>query len=103
MADKAALGQRFLSRVLRRSPAKTKIPQPKHARLYVGAPRLNVCNKPSEQIRTYNAEDVYKLLTSHYQKLTLDDHVEIRKHSAAEVAEEREPGPVEDHDGFEVE
>jgi hypothetical protein len=58
-------------------------------------PRLNIRNKPSEQIHTYNAEDVYELLTSHYQKLTLDDHVEIRKHSAAEVEEEPEPESVE--------
>jgi hypothetical protein len=69
---------------------------------FVVAPRLNACNKPSKQIRNYNAEEAYKLLTSHYKKLTLDD-VEIRKQSAAEEAEEPEPGPVEDHDGFEVE
>jgi hypothetical protein len=58
-------------------------------------PTLNVCNQPNEQIRTYNAEDVYELLTSHCQKLTPDDHVEIRKQSAAEEAVEPEPGSEE--------
>jgi len=43
------------------------------------------------------------LSTSYYQKFTLDDHVEIRKQSAAEGAEVPEPGPVEEHGGFEAE
>jgi len=44
-----------------------------------------------------------RVVISHYHKLALDDQVEIRKQSVAEEVEEPEPGPVEDHDGFEVE
>jgi hypothetical protein len=47
--------------------------------------------KPSAQIRTYNAEEVFELQNSHDQELTLDDLVEIRKQSAFEEAEETEP------------
>jgi hypothetical protein len=34
-------------------------------------------------------------LTSHYQKLTPDEHVEIRNQSTSEEAVEPEPGPEE--------
>jgi hypothetical protein len=43
------------------------------------------------QIRTYDAEDIFELLTFRDQELTLDDLVEIRKQSALEGAEEPEP------------
>lgn len=45
------------------------------------------------QIRTYNAEGVFKLKYND-QKLTLD-HLEIWKQNTLEEAEEREPEPKE--------
>jgi hypothetical protein len=45
------------------------------------------------QIRTYeyNAENVFELLYSHYQELTLNGPIEIQKQRALEEAEEPEP------------
>jgi Zn-dependent M16 (insulinase) family peptidase len=49
--------------------------------------------KPSAQIRRYDAEDIFELLKSRDQELTLDDLVEIRKQSALVEAAGPEPEP----------
>jgi hypothetical protein len=46
--------------------------------------------KPMVQICTYNVENVFKLLKSQDQDLTLD-HLEIQRQSAFEEDEEAEP------------
>lgn len=44
-------------------------------------------------MRTYDAEDVFKLLNFHNLNLTLNHLVEIRKQSTLEETEELEPKP----------
>jgi hypothetical protein len=47
--------------------------------------------KPSTEIRTYDAEDIFEWLNYHDQGLTYDHLFEIRKQNALEEAEEPEP------------
>jgi hypothetical protein len=46
-----------------------------------------------KSVRTYDAEDVFKLLNFHNLNLTLNHLVEIRKQSTLEETEELEPTP----------
>lgn len=49
------------------------------------------CNGQSTQVHTYSDEDIFTLLNSHHQELTLGDLDEIWKQSTPEEAEEPEP------------
>jgi hypothetical protein len=57
------------------------IPQLTLFRTHVFCPKTRYI-KSSMQIRTYDAENIFKLLSLHDHELTLDDHVEIQKQSA---------------------
>jgi hypothetical protein len=51
--------------------------------------------KPSGQIRTFDAPDVFELLNSSDQEPLLDHLAEIRKQNGLEESEEPEPEPKE--------
>ena len=59
-------------------------------RTYVVCPQTPY-TKASAQIGRYDAERAFQLLYPHDQQLTLDRPVEIRKQSALEEVEERQP------------
>jgi len=62
---------------------------------YVICPQTRALDRACKFIHTYNDEDVFVLLNSHYQELTLGDLDEIWKQSTPEEAEEPESEPKE--------
>jgi len=54
------------------------------------------------QIRTCETEDIFDLLNSHDQKITLDAHLLIGKECALDEAEEKVPEPKKRPLWFEV-
>jgi len=65
-----------------------------HFRTNVGCPKTQY-TKPHKEIRTHDAENIFDVLHSCGQKLTLDHPVEFRKQSAREESVEPEAAPNE--------
>jgi hypothetical protein len=68
--------------------------RPTQFRTNVACPKTQY-TKPHGEVRTHNAENIFELLHSRDQKLTLDHPVEFRKQSAHEESVEPESDPKE--------